>query len=101
MIYEWAVPLRALSIDADSLVGGAEREKRVNLEISAALNDCPSDETSLRDAHNVDLLASEVGIVVQLVADGRCLPLHTLENGRDHAIADLDTFDDGLVVNRL
>ena len=70
VIHERAVPLVALLVDTDSVVRRAECEKRVHFEISAAFDDRPRDKTSLRDAHDVDLFAGEVRIVVQFVANG-------------------------------
>ena len=71
----------------------------MNVEVSAALDHGPRDQASLRDAHNVDLLARKVRVVVELVADGCSLPFHALENRRRNAITDFDALDHCLVVN--
>ena len=80
---------------------GTKSEQGVDVQVGTPLYDSSCDQATLRDAHDVDLLASEVWIVMQLVADRGSLPLHTLKHGSDFAITDLDAFDDSLVVDGL
>ena len=47
VVNDWAEPLVALSVDADSIVRGAESIKRMDLEISTTFNDRSCDETAL------------------------------------------------------
>ena len=101
MVGERAPPLVALSVNADATMRSAESEQRMNFQVSASLNDCASDETSLRNTNEIDLFPSEVGIVVQLVTNSRSLPFHTLKHRRVLAISNLNTLHYGLAVNRL
>ena len=47
----------------------------------------------MRDTNEVDCLASEVRIVMELVANGVGLPTDSLEHGSNFAVTNFDTLD--------
>ena len=89
----------ALRVHADTVMRAAEREQGVHFQVSAAFDDRPCDQTALRDANQVDLLAGIVRIVVQLVAHSSGLPIHALKHRCDLAITNLHALDDSLIVD--
>ena len=99
VIDDRAVPVTALFVDSHALMRCTERVEHVDVETGAGLYDCARDESTLRDAEQVDLLVSVVRVVTQLVACNISLPLHPRELGRSLSIADFDTFDDGIFTN--
>ena len=94
-------PLDALAIDTDSVVRSSKRVKRVNLKIGAPFDNSSGNQASLRDSNQVDLLAVEIWIVVQLMADSRRLPLHLLKHRCGFTVTDLDAFHNGFVIDGL
>ena len=99
MVGQRAPPLIALTVDADPVVWRSERVKRVDLQIGTLLNYSASDQPTLGNTNQVDLLACEVWIVVQLVANRRCLPEHALKLGCYLPIPDFYAFDNCLVID--
>lgn len=99
VIDDWAVPLIALLVDAHPVVRRAKREQSVDFQVRTSFDDSPRDQATLGNANDVDLLAGEVRVVVQLVANSRGLPIHALEDRSGRAVADFNAFHDSLVVD--
>ena len=73
----------------------------MDFQVSASLDNRTSSQTSLGNANQVDLFVGEVRIVVQLVADDIGLPAHTHEHGGRLTVSNLNTLNNGPVVDGL
>jgi len=101
VVDEWTVPVAALLIHRDTSMRATKGVKKVYLQVCTRLNHSPCNQTSLRDSKQVDLFASEIRVVMKLMAHNVGLPPHSGEHGRYLTVADLDTLNWHLIVQRL
>jgi hypothetical protein len=92
-------PSVTLLIHSHTLVRSSKCVQRVHIETSTLFNNCSSNEASLGNANDTDLLSCEVWIIMNLVACLLSLPCHSLKDRCDFSIANLHTFDHSSVVN--
>lgn len=76
-----------------AVVLGAECKESVNVEPTASLDNCATDQTTLAEANDVDLLVCEIWVVVQPLANLADLPVYVVDPIRNQAIANPNALD--------